>query len=94
MQSKLQRLGFPEERRKFEPHLTLARIKNKPPEELALIFEEYEKTEFGSAAVRSVAFSPDGALLAIGGLDRVVSLWHVEVGEAPEPKGGRAGSQY
>ncbi len=36
-------------------------------------------------AIRALAFSRDGRYLAVGGLDRVLSLWRVEVGEKPAP---------
>lgn len=36
-------------------------------------------------AVRALAFSSNGQYLAVGGLDRVLSVWRVEVGEKPSP---------
>lgn len=44
-------LGFPRERRPFHPHLTLARIKARPPRELPTLLEHHAETDFGSAAV-------------------------------------------
>lgn len=40
-------LGFPREARPFHPHLTLARIKSRPPAALADLLAEHEQTEFG-----------------------------------------------
>jgi len=54
LEEKLQRLGFPKEQRKFQPHLTLARIRSKPPEELAELINENQRTEFGVVSVESV----------------------------------------
>jgi WD40 repeat protein len=36
-----------------------------------------------TAPLKALAFSPNGRYLALGGLDRVVSIWRIEVGEAP-----------
>ena len=65
LEEKLKPLGFAPERREFQPHLTLARIKAKPPEELKALVAQHESTEFGDATVRSVEFiqselQPDG----------------------------------
>lgn len=32
-----------------------------------------------TAPIKALAFSPDGRLLAVGGLDRVVSIWRIEI---------------
>ncbi|MBT4865183.1 MAG: RNA 2',3'-cyclic phosphodiesterase [Planctomycetaceae bacterium] len=50
----LQPLGFEQERRAFHPHVTVARIRSKPPRELATVLETEQSTEFGSADVTSV----------------------------------------
>lgn len=47
-------LGFPREGRPFHPHLTLARIKSRPPAELAALLQEHEQTHFGDWEVTSV----------------------------------------
>jgi len=33
--------------------------------------------------IKALAFSEDGRLFAVGGLDRVVSIWSIEIGEHP-----------
>jgi 2'-5' RNA ligase len=47
-------LGFPREDRPFHPHLTLARIKSRPPAELAVLLQKHEQTRFGDWDVTSV----------------------------------------
>ena len=54
MEDKLKPLGFAREKRSFRPHLTLARIKSKPPAELKAIIEQHQAAEFGAASIRSV----------------------------------------
>lgn len=41
-------LGFPREARPFTPHLTLARVKFRPPERLAEMLSESSSTRFGA----------------------------------------------
>lgn len=43
----LSRLGIPRESRSFHPHLTVARIKGRPPERLGQLLEEHADTAFG-----------------------------------------------
>lgn len=43
--------GFIRERRPFHPHLTLARIKARPPESLKTLLQQYETKEFGTAPI-------------------------------------------
>lgn len=50
----LEPLGFAREQRRFQPHLTLARIKRKPPPELAELVERQQQNEFGVSPVESV----------------------------------------
>jgi 2'-5' RNA ligase len=54
VESACESLGFPRESRAFHPHLTLARIKSRPPAALAAILEEYAGTDFGAWEVTSV----------------------------------------
>lgn len=54
LEQELEPLGFAPEKRKFHAHVTLARVKAKPPAELHALFEEHESTDFGRARVESV----------------------------------------
>lgn len=47
-------LGFPRETRSYSPHLTLARIKRKPPAALARLLAEHTSTLFGEHSVPQV----------------------------------------
>ncbi|MGC1273385.1 MAG: RNA 2',3'-cyclic phosphodiesterase [Planctomycetaceae bacterium] len=47
-------LGFARERRAFAPHLTLARIKFRPPQTLAELLQETSDYEFGSQRADSL----------------------------------------
>ena len=47
-------LGFPQEKRSFKPHLTLARVKNRPPESLATLVESNSETVFADCYIESV----------------------------------------
>jgi 2'-5' RNA ligase len=47
-------LGFPRESRAFHPHLTLARIKAKPPKELKEIADANENQSFGTQTIDRV----------------------------------------
>ena len=47
-------LGFAQERRAFHPHVTVARIRSKPPRELATLLKTEQSTELGSADITSV----------------------------------------
>jgi RNA 2',3'-cyclic 3'-phosphodiesterase len=65
LESALEPRGFPKENRPFVPHLTLARIKAKPPQSLRELLARTEKTRFGTATIESVEFfrsdlGPDG----------------------------------
>jgi 2'-5' RNA ligase len=52
----LEPLGFTRESRPFHPHLTLARIKGRPPRDLFDVLRHHAETCFGSMEVRSVEF--------------------------------------
>jgi 2'-5' RNA ligase len=46
--------GFARENRPFAPHLTLARVKLKPPESLQDLLSRHAQTEFGTATIAQV----------------------------------------
>ena len=50
----LDEAGFPKEVRPFQPHVTLARVKSRPPERLAELLSEFADTDFGSFPVSSI----------------------------------------
>mgnify|MGYP002624523338 CR=1 FL=1 len=54
LEPEFENLGFPAERRPFHPHLTLARVKSRPPDELFAMLTELAAAEFGSARVDAV----------------------------------------
>ena len=54
IESRLEPLGFARESRAFHPHLTVARIKGRPPRELFDIIRRNSDTHFGTAEVRSI----------------------------------------
>jgi RNA 2',3'-cyclic 3'-phosphodiesterase len=54
LEQALEPLGFARESRPFHPHLTLARVKARPPHELTEIVKQHEFTDFGMAAICSV----------------------------------------
>jgi RNA 2',3'-cyclic 3'-phosphodiesterase len=65
LESELEPLGYAREDRPFVPHLTLARIKAKPPQSLHDLLKRHQKTQFGTASIASVEFfrsdlGPDG----------------------------------
>ncbi len=62
----LEPLGFSKERRAFHPHITVARIRSKPPDELATMLDAEQATDFGSTDIASIELyqselSSDGA---------------------------------
>jgi len=70
LEKRLKPLGYQPARRKFHPHLTLARVRSKPPAELRTLVTEHESTEFGAATVESVLLvqselRPEGARYTI-----------------------------
>jgi 2'-5' RNA ligase len=54
IESPLEKLGFVPEGRPFTPHLTLARVKARPPEELGELLARHAKTVFGTAPVEEI----------------------------------------
>jgi 2'-5' RNA ligase len=50
----LESVGFAGERRPFRPHLTLSRVKRKPPRELGELLEQGREIEYGSVAINAV----------------------------------------
>ena len=50
----LSELGFPRENRQFHPHMTLARVRDRPSEELKTWLDQQADTDFGSVDVQSV----------------------------------------
>lgn len=52
----LEPLGFVRESRPFQPHLTLARIKGRPPSELFELLQRHAATDFGAVAIQSIEF--------------------------------------
>jgi RNA 2',3'-cyclic 3'-phosphodiesterase len=65
LETALEPLGFPREDRPFTPHLTLARVKAKPPEALRELLARHAKTVFGTTAVDELELirselGPDG----------------------------------
>jgi 2'-5' RNA ligase len=66
LENELEPLGFARERRLFHPHLTLARVKSRPPDDLHRRLIDDEKTEFGTATIDAVTLyqselRPEGA---------------------------------
>jgi 2'-5' RNA ligase len=54
LENQLESLGFARERRPFHPHLTLARVKSRPPDELHRLLAEEASTDFGTATITAV----------------------------------------
>ena len=58
LEKRLKPLGWPRERRRFHPHITLARVRlqrgSTPPEELLDLISKFEAREFGAAAVERI----------------------------------------
>lgn len=80
LEQRLAPIGFPREQRPFHPHLTLARVRRKPPAELANLLQDHQATEFGSANVETIQLfqsepgptGPRYRLLATTGLSSTV----------------------
>lgn len=67
LEDALKALGFPRERREFQPHLTVGRIRGRPPTDLFPLLDLHETTEFGTVPVTSVEvmqseLSPSGSI--------------------------------
>lgn len=67
LERRLKSLGFPRERRPYQPHLTLARIRSRPPAELAELLEQEHQTDFAAVPIESVVYyqsdlQPGGAV--------------------------------
>jgi 2'-5' RNA ligase len=56
LEQRLERLGFAREGRAYQPHLTLARIRSRPPADLGDLLAREDQTGFGTAAIESVVF--------------------------------------
>jgi 2'-5' RNA ligase len=54
LETSLEPLGFAPEGRAYHPHLTLARVKRKPPQRVFELLQEHSKTAFGSTTVERV----------------------------------------
>ena len=50
----LSEAGFPLETRAFQPHVTLARVKARPPERLGQLLSEFADTDFGGVPVSRI----------------------------------------
>ncbi len=49
-------LGFASEGRPFQPHLTLLRIKSRPPQELFTLLADEAQSDFGAVAIEELEF--------------------------------------
>jgi 2'-5' RNA ligase len=56
LESQLEPLGYPRESRHFHPHVTLARVKGRPSQQLREMLELYADEAFGVAGVSEVRF--------------------------------------
>lgn len=56
LEEMMEPLGFARESRPFRPHLTLARIKGRPPHQLFELVRRHAETGFGTCEIRSVEF--------------------------------------
>jgi 2'-5' RNA ligase len=54
LESRIAPLGFPTESRPFRPHVTLARIRFRPPPRVGAMLRDEAETEFGSVRIDSV----------------------------------------
>lgn len=56
LEGALELLGFAREPRPFHPHLTLARVKGRPPGELFELLRRHVDTDFGTVEIASIEF--------------------------------------
>ena len=56
LETALEGLGIPRDARAFQPHLTVARIKQHPPRELGTYVQQHAATGFGACWFREVEF--------------------------------------
>lgn len=66
LEKRMRKLRFPKDRHEYNPHLTLARVRRKPPQELFELLAENTATPFGSVEIDAVTLyqselKPDGA---------------------------------
>lgn len=54
LETELRSMGFAADPKPFHPHVTLARVRNRPTAELAALFTEHETTDFGQVQVNDV----------------------------------------
>jgi 2'-5' RNA ligase len=54
LETELSRLGFPAEPRPFQAHLTVLRVKCRPPESLLTLLADSSAADFGSATIGSI----------------------------------------
>jgi 2'-5' RNA ligase len=54
LEEALEPIGFEKENRPFQPHLTLARVKFQPPQELRALLARHANTVFGTTAVDAI----------------------------------------
>ena len=60
LETDCERMGIPRDRRPFHPHLTLARIRTRPPAAFREFVEDHATTDFGEAVVsRLILFRSD-----------------------------------
>jgi 2'-5' RNA ligase len=79
LESELSGLGFPAEQRPFQPHLTVLRVKSRPPDLLLTMLAESSAADFGTAPIRSIELlqsdlldkGPRYSVLATAALSRV-----------------------
>ncbi|WP_417384547.1 RNA 2',3'-cyclic phosphodiesterase [Gimesia sp.] len=56
LEEETEKLGYPRERKGFHPHLTLARVKAKPADELFDILRDRKLAEWGEVTVDTIKF--------------------------------------
>jgi 2'-5' RNA ligase len=54
LNGELSKLGFAPEGRAFQPHVTLLRVKSRPPEELATILAAEARADFGACLIDKI----------------------------------------